>query len=80
MTKKNADPLRVEMLRYLKERYNDKEFCKGVYVTLHSDKEVIEMIEWLKNHRDEEISKSEIMLKAMELKYNTHSGLLPKTD
>lgn len=79
MNRHNINPLRVEMLRCLKERYHDKAFCKGVYVTLHTDQEVIRMTEWLTRHHNEDISRSEIILKAMELKYKkrlvTEDGL-----
>lgn len=41
----------------------------GVCVHIKTEEKVQEMIDWLDKHKDEQIESDEILLKAMEIRY-----------
>lgn len=60
---------RREMIRLLISVWEDRDFLIGVNAHLKNESHVDQMVEWLKRHNEEEISSSEILLKAMEIRY-----------
>lgn len=59
----------IDLMRMLCNIWDDKDFVLGVCVHLKTEEKVDEMIEWLNKHKDEQIESDEILLKAMEIRY-----------
>lgn len=63
------DPMFLLMKR-LKKIWDTRDFILGVCVHLKTEEAVKEMTDWLDRHKDEEIPRDEILLKALEIRYN----------
>lgn len=59
----------IDLMRMLCNIWDDKDFVLGVCVHLKTEKKVDELIEWLNKHKGEQIESDEILLKAMEIRY-----------
>lgn len=66
---KKTNPLRVELIKKLRQIWDDKDFCIGVNAHLKNDEHITQMLDWLNKHKDEQIESDEVALKAMEIRY-----------
>ena len=58
------------LMTELRKIWDDKDFVIGVCVHLKNDDHTQNMMEWLKKHENETLESDEVLLKALEIRYN----------
>lgn len=60
----------IALMNELCKVWNDKDFVIGVCVHLKKDDHIQKMMNWLKKHENETLESDEVLLKALEIRYD----------
>lgn len=60
----------ITLMNELCKIWDDKDFAIGVCVHLKNDDHIQKMVDWLRKHENEVLESDEVLLKALEIRYN----------
>ena len=60
----------ITLMNELCKIWDDKDFVIGVCAHLKNDDHIQKMMDWLKKHANETLESDEVLLKALEIRYD----------